>query len=204
MLATSRRSLVESLFVRPASRTPCSTTAETPVLSMQRRFSVWQKLRDEGRVPPDVLRIPDHDRIEIRLHLEGLLEVRIVGIEEVVARRVSDHRDPHVDLDRLGLDRAGGEEVERVKALDIDLLVLQRTLQGLPDARLRHRVEQIEDEKSPVGPKDAPGPDVQEIAPPVARTIDDLLDRAEEVPVVRARSPGSRAAVPRRCCLPAR
>ena len=85
--------------------------------------------------------------LEVGRDLEEPGELRVVLVQEVVEGPVSENDDLDVERDRLGLERAGRHEAQRLsRQLHADGPGAQCPLQGPPRERLREDVERVEEE----------------------------------------------------------
>ncbi len=78
---------------------------------------------DEAGDLDRVLVVPVHLAGKVGPHLEQLLELVVVGVEQVVGVRVADQDDLDVQRDRLRAEAGGGDHAELLaQLLDLDLL----------------------------------------------------------------------------------
>jgi len=122
------------------------------------------QVAEERRVAPHVLVGPVHDRVEIGLDLEEVLEVLVELEEPEVDVRGSD--EDHLDVPGYGLGHEAprGHEAQALpRLLDAYLAVAYGALEALVGEHVEEHVLHREDEVAAVAPVDGPGPDHGEV-----------------------------------------
>ena len=162
-------------------------------VAMERRQPVVVYLLvHEADVVLEFLFAARREHRELGLDLEDLPEVLIVVMQQGVDVPRADHHDLDVDRHGLGLERDCGEDIQRIKGLDLEAAVAQRALQRRPDPGLSQHVHRVEHQDAAVGTQQTAGLDVHVIGQPLAAFRSHLLDRTEQIAVGRRLLPDDR------------
>ena len=107
---------------------------------------------DEAGVHLLVLGRALDDRVEVGPHLEQLLEVRVLRVEQVVDERLADEDDLGAEGDGLGIERGGRGEAHLLgDVFDADLAGLERALERILRVGLGQELAGLEHEEAAVG-----------------------------------------------------
>ena len=90
---------------------------------------------------------PIHDVVEVRRHLEQLLELVVQLAEQVVDRPITDEHDLDVEGNRFRIQRNRTDQAERLtKGFDVDFAGAQHSLQPFPGVRLHEHLACIDNQ----------------------------------------------------------
>ena len=122
---------------------------------------------------------------EIRRHLEQLVEIRVVLLQQVIEQAVAEQHDLDIQRHRLRLQRDGADQaVHLAQRFDANLARLQGAFQAFPGKGLHQHFAHVQQQVAAVGPVQRTRLDQGEIRHQRAQ-LGDMLDPPDQVAVGR-------------------
>ncbi len=129
-----------------------------------RQFFLFAAIADELRHFLLILRRPGHLHGKIGAHLEQLLELLVVLIQQIVRRWVANQDDLDIERNRFRRQAGCGQNSHLLPHLfDTDALIAQRLLERFPGQRLAQQAARVQDQVAAIGAMQCASFDLAEI-----------------------------------------